>query len=237
MKYNGQQLRHELKYIITYPQYYQLLARLKVFMRKDGDFEEGYLVRSLYFDDMYNTAYYQKEAGVFRRCKYRIRIYNNCHDGVIKLEKKSKISEYIKKTDENITPDEFYALLDGRPEFLLEGTPIMQDWYAAMRTKLLSPAVVVDYLRDAYICTEGNVRITFDKNLRAGLDFDILNPDLPTVRAMQEGVLVMEVKFDDFLPKHIKTLIQPASSDHMAVSKYILCRKAKDLYQRKDFLP
>ena len=221
MKYNGQQLRHELKYIITYPQYYQLLARLKVFMRKDGDFEEGYLVRSLYFDDMYNTAYYQKEAGVFRRCKYRIRIYNNCHDGVIKLEKKSKISEYIKKTDENITPDEFYALLDGRPEFMLEGTPIMQDWYAAMRTKLLSPAVVVDYLRDAYICPEGNVRITFDKNLRAGLDFDILNPDLPTVRAMQEGVLVMEVKFDDFLPKHIKTLIQPA----------------KDLYQRKDFLP
>ena len=134
-------------------------------------------------------------------------------DGVIKLEKKSKISEYIKKTDENITPDEFYALLDGRPEFMLEGTPIMQDWYAAMRTKLLSPAVVVDYLRDAYICPEGNVRITFDKNLRAGLDFDILNPDLPTVRAMQEGVLVMEVKFDDFLPKHIKTLIQPASSD------------------------
>ena len=71
---------------------------------------------------------------------------------------------------------------------------------------MLSPAVVVDYIRDAYICYEGNVRITFDKNLRAGLDFDILNPDIPTVRAMQEGVLVMEVKYDDFLPKYIKTL-------------------------------
>ena len=86
-------------------------------------------------------------------------------------------------------------------------------------------------------CWTANVRITFDKNLRAGLDFDILNPDIPTVRAMQEGVLVMEVKYDDFLPKYIKTLIQPAAANHMAVSKYILCRKAKDLYQRKDFLP
>lgn len=237
MKYRGRQLRHELKYIITYPQYYELLGRLKPFMQKDGNLPEGYLVRSLYFDDMYNTAYYQKEAGDFRRCKYRIRIYNNCRDGIIKLEKKSKISEYIAKTDENITPDEFYALLEGRPQFLLEGTPVMQDWYAAMRTKLLSPAVVVDYIRDAYICHEGNVRITFDKELRAGLEFDILNPALVTVPAMSGGVLVMEVKFDDFLPKHIKTLIQPAASAHMAVSKYILCRKAKDLYQRKDFLP
>lgn len=237
MKYRGQQLRHELKYTISYPQYYQLLGRLSSFMRKDGQLSEGYFIRSLYFDDMYNTAYYQKEAGVFQRCKYRIRIYNNCHDGVIKLEKKSKIGEYIKKTDAAVTPDEFYALLDGQPEFLLEGTPLMQDWYAAIRTRLLSPAVVVDYTRDAYICAEGNVRITFDKGLRAGLDFDILNPNIPTVRAMDEGVLVMEVKFDDFLPKHIKTLIQPAASNHMAVSKYILCRKAKDLYQRKDFLP
>ena len=120
MKFGGRQLRHELKYIITYPQYYELLGRLKPFMRRDGEFEDGYLVRSLYFDDMYNTAYYQKEAGDFKRCKYRIRIYNNCHDGVIKLEKKSKISEYISKTDENITPDEFYALLDGRQ---LQGPP------------------------------------------------------------------------------------------------------------------
>lgn len=237
MKYRGQQLRHELKYIISYPQYYQLLGRLGPFMRKDGELSEGYFIRSLYFDDMYNTAYYQKEAGVFQRCKYRIRIYNNCRDGVIKLEKKSKIGEYIKKTDDAITPDEFYALLDGSPEFLLDGTPLMQDWYAAIRTRLLSPAVVVDYTRDAYICAEGNVRITFDKGLRAGLEYDILNPDIPTVSAMSEGVLVMEVKFDDFLPKHIKTLIQPAASNHMAVSKYILCRKAKDLYQRKDFLP
>ena len=64
MKFGGRQLRHELKYIITYPQYYELLGRLKPFMRRDGEFEDGYLVRSLYFDDMYNTAYYQKEAGI-----------------------------------------------------------------------------------------------------------------------------------------------------------------------------
>ena len=79
MEYRGMKLRHELKYYISYPEYYNLVSRLSVSMRRDehAAATNGYFIRSLYFDDMYNSAYYDKEAGVMERSKYRIRIYNN----------------------------------------------------------------------------------------------------------------------------------------------------------------
>lgn len=232
--------RHELKYYISYPEYYNLVSRLNVAMEHDlgsGVSEKGYFIRSLYFDDMYQSSYMQKEAGDYERSKYRIRIYNlsqNTND--IKLEKKTKVDQYISKRSANISKEQFYNILSGDGLFLLNmDKPVARDFYIAMRTRLLQPAVIVDYYRDAYICREGNVRITFDKELRAAVDtFDIFDPDAITVDAMERNRLVMEVKYDDFLPSKIRTLIQPAASEHMAISKYVLCRNAKNLTQRKE---
>lgn len=239
MEYRGMKLRHELKYYISYPEYYNLVSRLSVSMRRDehAAATNGYFIRSLYFDDMYNSAYYDKEAGVMERSKYRIRIYNNSPKQ-IKLEKKTKIDSYISKTSASISLDEFYNIINGDGSFLLYGDkPVMRDYYVAMRTKLLKPSVIVDYDRDVFICDEGNVRITFDKNLRAGVNsFDVFDPDLITVPAMDQRELIMEVKYDNFLPDHIRKLIQTSASRYMAISKYILCRKAKDLTQRKEVL-
>ncbi len=240
MQYNGMMFRHELKYYISYPEYYKLISRLNVAMEHDlgsGVSEKGYFIRSLYFDDMYQSSYMQKEAGDYERSKYRIRIYNlsqNTND--IKLEKKTKVDQYISKRSANISKEQFYNILSGDGLFLLNmDKPVARDFYIAMRTRLLQPAVIVDYYRDAYICREGNVRITFDKELRAAVDtFDIFDPDAITVDAMERNRLVMEVKYDDFLPSKIRTLIQPAASEHMAISKYVLCRNAKNLTQRKE---
>ena len=49
------------------------------FANADGD----YHIRSLYFDDINNTALFEKQAGILTRKKYRIRIYN-LEDNVIK---------------------------------------------------------------------------------------------------------------------------------------------------------
>ena len=188
---------------------------------------------------MYETAYNQKEAGDYERAKYRIRIYNfSDQTGDIKLEKKTKVDQYIAKRSVNISKEQFYNILSGDGSFLLTlNAPVARDFYLAMRTRLLHPVVIVDYYRDAYICQEGNVRITFDKELRAGVDtFDIFDREAITVPAMERERLVMEVKYDDFLPGKIRTLIQPAASEHMAVSKYVLCRNAKNLMQRKEVL-
>ena len=240
MEYNGRKLRHEQKYYISYGEYYNLVSRLNGIMQRDvngGD--NGYFIRSLYFDDMYDSSYHEKEAGVLSRTKYRIRIYNYSDaDGDIKLEQKCKLDRYISKSSQIITKDQFYSILDGDCNFLIScQKKAAKDFYVATKTVLLRPSVIVDYYRDAFIMNEGHVRITFDKELRAGIDtFDIFDRQTLTVPAYPPGRLGMEVKYDDYLPRKVQKIIQPDCGDYMAVSKYVLCRKAKDLMQRKEIL-
>lgn len=62
-----------------------------------------------------------------------------------------------------------------------------------IRTRQLAPAVVVDYQREVFTCEEGNVRITFDKNLEAGIDTaDIFDPKMTIVKAFPPEALILE---------------------------------------------
>lgn len=236
MKHNGLPLRHEEKYYITYAEYQVLRSRLLPLMHPDEFSREAdYRVRSLYYDDIYESAYYQKEAGVFQRAKYRIRAYNDKTDN-IKLEKKLKFGAYISKKSANLNLKQYDLLLAGKPEFLLSGSTFMQEFYSNIRTRLLSPRVIVDYWREALVREEGNVRVTFDKHLEAGISgFDIFDEGVMYVSAMEPHYLVMEVKFDDFLPAAIGRALQSVST-RQAISKYVLCRQKKELTQRKEVL-
>ena len=110
-----------------------------------------YAIRSLYFDDVYNSAYYDKVNGVEKRNKYRIRLYNHQHD-LIRLEKKGKVGQYILKESETIPRDLCMRILDGDIDFLSSSTSQLQTGlYIQMKTNLLRPVVIVDYLREAYI--------------------------------------------------------------------------------------
>lgn len=69
--------RHELKYLISYGQKADLNLRLAPLLEQDSHARGGcYMIRSLYFDDYWNTAYQEKVDGVLMRKKYRIRIYD-----------------------------------------------------------------------------------------------------------------------------------------------------------------
>ena len=96
--------RHELKYYINPAELEALRLRLKRVMRLDGHCRGGraYNVRSLYFDDAFNSAYYDKIDGVMARDKYRLRVYNHS-DEVIFLERKRKLGDLIGKSSLRIT--------------------------------------------------------------------------------------------------------------------------------------
>lgn len=172
MEYNGNSLRHELKYYINYHDYKYLSTRLATMLRLDeNSVEGGYQISSLYFDDIYHSALFEKESGIEFRQKYRIRIYNR-QDNVIMLERKEKFGELISKKSIKITKEQFYNLINGGDiNFLLESDNQMpKDMFCAIKTKFLRPAVIVDYEREPFILEEGNVRITFDKNIQAGIN-------------------------------------------------------------------
>lgn len=224
--------RHELKYFINPAELEVLRARLRPTLRLDSHCVDGrpYAIRSLYLDDIEDSAYYDKVAGVMARDKYRIRIYRHS-DKEIFLERKRKIGDLIQKSSVQITRRLCEQIISGDPRGLQNSSsPLLQDVYVQMRTRLLRPAVIVDYEREAYLHPAENVRITFDLRLRSGLhSTDLFNPDIPTVCPHDESVEILEVKFDNYLPDYIRALLDGVRADRSAVSKYVLCRRFEPL--------
>lgn len=222
--------RYEVKYYITTKDYNIIVNRLAPLMRIDkNNINDGYLIRSLYFDDMYESALNEKIDGLYNRRKYRIRLYN--HDtSTINLESKEKVGKMIIKTSETITVDHVKAMLKRNYDFLIEGESSLfkQKLYARTRTHLLKPSVIVDYNREAYIMESGNVRLTFDKHIRAGVySTDLLNRDLTTIQVLPDDYMVFEVKYTHYLPTVIKQLIQSTNAQICAISKYVMCKNIK----------
>lgn len=226
LQYAGKKLRHELKYIISTGEYRCMKARFEAVMSADAHTAGGgERIRSLYFDDIFDSAYHEKASGIEMRKKYRIRVYNESAR-LIKLECKQKFGSMVAKESALLNVEQYGLLLHGGDcSFLLDSGSMAAGMYAAMKTSLLSPSVITDYLREAYTCENGNVRVTFDSGIRAGVyDTDIFSPDIITAECLEPGTLVLEVKYDDFLPSHIKKMLQIPSHRREAVSKFLLCK-------------
>lgn len=220
-----EQYRNEWKYFIDTAQKEHICRRLGSFLKLDKHAQNGgYMLRSLYFDDYFKTAYDEKDAGVLRRKKYRIRIYD-CSDSSIKLERKKKFGSYIFKESASLTKDEVYKILDGDYEFLLKSDKsLCREFYYECVSNRLRPRTIVDYDREPWVLDEGTVRITFDMDIRAAVGgFDIFDPTLPTLSVLQPGTCVMEVKYTEFLPQFVREVLPDRASEFSAVSKYILC--------------
>lgn len=217
--------RHELKYLITPGEKESLAARMGPVLQLDPHAQNGgYMIRSLYFDDYWNTAYQEKEAGVLLRKKYRVRVYN-CSDASIKLERKKKFGSWIYKEDAPLTRREFEEILAGNYGFLLQSPyPLCREFYYECVSRMMRPRVVVDYEREPWILKQGTVRVTFDMDVRAAVGgFDLFDASLPALPVLEPGKLVMEVKFTEFLPQIVRTLLPPRAQELTAVSKYVLC--------------
>ena len=224
------QPRHELKYHISPLDADALSRRLAAVMRRDrhADPRTGeYTIRSLYFDDAYDSAYQDKLDGVHDRDKYRLRVYPSDSASPISLERKRKVGDCIQKDAVRVTERLARQLMRGDPAGLEAiGRPLLDDTAAEMRTKLLKPSVIVEYEREPFVFPVENVRITIDKRIRTGLrEMDLFAPDLLCVPVMEHGEYVLEVKYDNYLPDFLAGLIAGIPAVRSAVSKYVLCRR------------
>ena len=217
--------RHEWKIEINTADLLALRSRLRALMEPDAHAVNGrYQIRSLYFDTPTNRALREKIDGVNRREKFRIRYYNG-DTARLSLEKKSKLNGLCHKQSVQITTGQAQAIADGgTPQIQQNAPPLMQELCYKMKTEGLRPKVVVDYTREPFIYRPGNVRITFDYGIRTGLRCtDFLNEGLVTVPAGDVPVL-MEVKWDTFLPDVIRDAVQITGRRASAFSKYAQCR-------------
>lgn len=224
---NAKMYRVEDKYCCTAQDMYQLQHRLDAVLWADSNENtiNGYQVISLYFDDLADSCLNAVREGSYSRLKYRIRIYNNSFDR-ISLEVKEKQGSRIYKKARSITEKEMHQLIQGEcisASFSLEDPAFM--FNLAIQTKALRPKVIVAYERKAYIYPSGNVRITFDRNIRASSQIAAFGSKKISYDPLREQDAVLEIKYDEFLPEFILQLLEQNSMQQTACSKYRLCRE------------
>ena len=221
--------RHELKYQIHYADYLAVRQRLRQVMKPDGHAgaDGRYVIRSIYFDNADDKALREKVNGVQKREKFRIRYYNDDFS-YIRLEKKIKSSSLCIKVDAGLTEWEYSAVLSGKTDWMTEhSSGLVQELFCKMRSQQLRPRVMVSYVREPYVYPAGNVRVTFDSQVRSTLFHrSFLENQISDICVADEpGDIILEVKFDAFLPDIIQTLLQTEGIRQQAYSKYGACRR------------
>jgi len=215
--------RHEYKFLISKNAAALLKMRLPHIMQRDphAGIHGQYTIRSLYFDDPNYTAFRDKVDGVDNRTKYRIRCYNG-NTSVCRLERKEKKGHLTRKTGQSITPQQAAALQSRVFSDLPEG--LAQELRLRCAGDGLQPMVLVDYDRTPFVCANGNTRITLDENLRTRpYCADLFSPATGMFPVLEDGEVILEVKFDDFLPGYLSEVLSDIPKIPMAFSKFAMC--------------
>ena len=218
--------RNEIKHVISFGDKAAICANMRAIATPDEHAGEHgmYRIRSLYFDSPDNRALREKIDGVNEREKFRIRYYND-DLSFIRLEKKVKRNGLGYKVSAPITVEEAQKIVDGDLDWMLHsGQGLIVELYSKMKSQQLRPRTIVDYDRTPFIYPPGNVRVTVDENIRTGVNStDFLNPNCIMIPA-GEPVIILEVKWDEYLPTIIKRAVQVSNCRAGAFSKYQVCR-------------
>ena len=217
--------RHELKFLVPDTTLEKIKYRLNPFMEIDEHQKsEFYTIRSLYFDDLFDSCLNENLAGTDNRFKYRIRFYRGNTD-YINLEKKYKLRGMTKKDSENVDISMVNSFLQDNAD--IGNGRLTNELYASNLKSKMAPKCIVEYDRCAYVEPAGNVRITFDMNLRGSSDVDrfLDTSEEFAIPVMKPGWHILEVKYDEFLPRHILQLVDINSLYRQSFSKYAIVRE------------
>ena len=217
--------RHERKYEINASDSIIIRQRMRAVARPDPNAVNGkYQVRSLYFDNLYDTILRQKIDGVNCREKFRIRFYNG-NTSFINLEKKCRINSLCSKENTLLTAHEVQWITEGNLEWMAERSePLIQEFRSKMNAQGLRPKTIVDYTRIPFIYEPGNVRVTLDYDIRTSLSVsNFLHPESAAIPAGDISI-ILEIKWDSYLPDLIRQAVGLENRRAAAFSKYAQCR-------------
>ena len=219
------QYRHEIKHRITEADAVAIRQSLSAVAAIDphAEKEGSYRIRSLYFDDPLDTALWEKLDGVNERRKFRIRYYND-DLSYIMLECKMKRDNVGCKLQERLTEEELRRIMEGDTGWMAtSGRALLTALYVEMKTRRLRPKCVVEYMRVPFVYGPGNVRVTIDWNIRTGPPGQFMDPRGLTL-PVEGNPILLEVKWDEYLPTIIRRAAALKSRGAGAFSKYAACR-------------
>lgn len=220
--------RVEQKFLVSEGQLLFLQKQLEGCMAYDKHYPNGepYTIRSVYFDDMYDSFLQENEDGTDNREKYRIRIYNGDLSR-IHLECKSKLNGYTKKVKENLTQQECLCYINKEPLVMRAEDGLLKKKVCALnQMSRLQTVQIVEYERVAFVEEIGNVRVTLDRNICGSNKVErFVEKEIFGVPALPVGMHILEVKYDELLPDYITRVLRSVPLRRSAFSKYYYTRK------------
>lgn len=217
--------RHEEKYLIDYRQYVLLKARAMEVLTPDSHGDSGrYVITSLYYDDPMDRALLEKQDGLSRHTKFRLRTYDY-QDGFIRLERKVKEGILTQKHTAVVTREQLPCL--GLPRWdAVQLAPEACEVALQMQAAGLRPAVAVRYRRDAFFLPGTDLRLTFDRDLRAISPHPeaLFDPEYAGIPVLDGNTVIMEIKYGSYVPTLIRHLTA-VPTQQLSLSKYALCRE------------
>jgi len=232
--------RQEYKYFINNADVYKLSTILESLMKldKNADFKtKEYTVTSLYFETPNDDDLNEKLDGLLIREKHRIRLYNHSHSA-IKLETKKRNGTVIAKDSTQIEINNALDLVNGFCDPSAFDDELAKLITIKLKSKVYKPRVIVEYDRQAYYLPYGNIRITFDKNLRTYNThtnlFELNN--IAKSPVLLNNNQILEVKFGEKLPSYLTDVLESVPSIRSSISKYVLCQRFINHDPNKDYI-
>lgn len=223
-----QVLRHERKYLLPQEESQRLRGRLELLLPKDSHTGCAcYSIRSLYFDTLWDDNFFEKLNGVELRRKLRLRLYDPAADHAF-LEMKQKEGEYQLKRSLRLSREAASALARGEYAPLLDcRAPLADECYALITMRCYRPKAIIEYRREAYVVPKNDTRITFDREIHATeSSAGIFDPALCLYPVMEQGQVVLEVKYNGFLVEYVRELVGQCERAQTSASKYAMGRLA-----------
>ena len=222
--------RYELKYVLPYKQYQDVLKDFNGFLETDMHAGTNgiYRISSLYYDSPDLSCYRNKIDGIKYRRKLRLRIYKDSDLTFGFIEIKQRINKKFQKRLLRLPIEEAKALCAGEDIGIQHMDSTDAETAAEViylvKTLCLKPQCIISYHRRAYEGSryEHGLRVTFDTHLkyrRNELDVTTLCKDrffLPPDR------VVMEVKANERVPTWLTSLVGLHQCSLQRVSKYCI---------------
>lgn len=239
-------LRHEFKYFVPVKQMDILRQRLAPFVELDAHARETggqYTVRSIYFDTPQMECYFHKITGVNRRNKVRLRGYNTGDGGSqVFFEVKKKVDGPLYKNRATLSYEDAQQVILGKPleEVGLAGKALeeAQRFLYHLHARRMRPVITVVYEREPFQSIfqdpENDLRVTFDKNIRA-----VAKPAIDELFddkfefPVESKRFVLEVKFNRYMPNWMKAITTSMGLRKGSASKYVMCLDAHPEFAKK----
>ncbi len=227
--------RYEFKFLLNKKKTELIEKECQNFLKLDKNindkFDNRYFVRSLYFDNLNSSNFYEKVDGMKNRKKYRLRTYSKINDSlnIIFLEMKGRINQRTYKKRTEIQSKDLDIFLDKKRYTELldiygKDNLVINNFLFDTYRKNIFPRVLIDYRRRPYINHNGlNFRLTFDSNIKSSKTdrlFDEKN--LLSWEECRAGYTVLEVKFERSITPWFHRIIQNYNLERLSISKFVM---------------